>query len=75
MHVQELLSWLFNSAGVRSAGVCSYQVVSAGVVHHPALSHHSGAPPLGVLDGLDHAHEGDVTAGGGTAEHSHTNTR
>lgn len=43
--------------------VRSHQVVAAGVVHHPALFHHRGAFPLGVFDGLNHAHQRDVAAG------------
>ena len=40
-------------------------------MHHPALADHGGAPPLGVLDGLHHPHQGDVGAGaGGGAEGS-----
>ena len=49
----------------------SYQVVSAGVVDHPALPHHCGAASLAVFDGLDHPHQGDVAAGGGAGEPTH----
>lgn len=54
----------------------SHQVVAAGVVDHPALFHHGGALPFRVLDGLNHAHQRDVTAGG-WAEHGqgHEHTR
>ncbi len=43
--------------------ISSHQVVAAGVVDHPALFNHCGAFPLGVLDGLNHTHQRDVTAG------------
>lgn len=45
----------------------SHQAVAAGVVHHPALLHHRGAFPLGVFDGLNHAHQRDVAARGRAA--------
>lgn len=45
----------------------SHQIVPAGVVNHPALFNHCGAFPLGVFDGLNHAHQRDVTAGGRAA--------
>lgn len=50
-----------------------HQVVPVGVVNHPPLLHHGGALPLGVFDGLNNPHQGDVTAGG-QAEHQHTET-
>lgn len=50
--------------GVQPPVVSLPQVVSAGVVDHPALPHHGGAPPLGLFDGLDHPHQRDVAAGG-----------
>ncbi len=43
----------------------SHKIVSTGVVHHPSFFDHSGAPPLGVFDGLDHTHQGDIGAGRG----------
>lgn len=55
-------------------GYQSYQVVPARIMNHPALLHHSGAPPLGVFNGLDHPHQRDVAAGGG-ATHTHTHTQ
>ncbi len=43
----------------------SHKIVSTGVVHHPSFFDHSGAPPLGVFDGLDHTHQGNIGAGRG----------
>lgn len=37
-------------------------------MNHPAFFHHRGAPPLSVLNGLDHPHQRDVAARGGAAE-------
>lgn len=53
-------------------GYQSYQVVPARIMNHPAFLHHSGAPPLGVFNGLDHPHQRDVGASGrATQTHTH----
>lgn len=53
----------------------AHQVVSAGVVHHPSLLDQGGAASLCVLDGLNHTHQRDVTAGGGTTPRTHGHFR
>lgn len=62
--ITQFFCWDFN-------GYQSYQVVPARVMNHPTLFHHSGAPPLCVLNGLDHPHQRDVAARGRTT-HAHT---
>ena len=52
----------------------SHQVVSAGEVNHPPLLHGRGAFPLGVFDGLNHSHQGDVAAGARAASTQTTHT-
>lgn len=52
---------------------CPHQVVPVGVVDHPALFDHREAFPLGVFDGLNHSHQGDVTAGARAEQRDNVN--
>ena len=50
----------------------TYRFVLICEVHHPPLLDGLGPRPLGVLDGLDHSHQGDVAALCGTDSTSAT---